>query len=73
MGHNGSEDTCLHQIAAQGPLLQPPRETHTVRCLHKVIIHSMHLGNNKQKQYTKHVQQRDHKFTIEKDWQSGVP
>jgi hypothetical protein len=26
----------------------------------------MHLGNNKQKQYTKHVQQRDHGFTIEK-------
>jgi hypothetical protein len=31
------------------------------------------LGNNKQKQYTKHMQQRDHKFIVEKDWQSGVP
>ena len=68
MGHNGTEDTCLHQANAQGLLLQLPRETQTARCLRKVIIHSMHLGNNKQKQYTKHVQQRDHRFTIEKDW-----
>ena len=29
--------------------------------------------NNKQKQYTKHMQQRDHKFIIEKDRHSGVP
>jgi hypothetical protein len=58
MGHNRSEDTCLHQAAAaQGLLLQLPRETQTARCLRKVIIHSMHLGNNKQRQYTKHVQQ----------------
>ena len=49
MGHNRSEDTCLHQTADQGLLLQPPRETQTARCLRKVIIHSMHLGNNKQK------------------------
>ena len=66
MGHNRLEDTCLHQTAAQGLLLQLPWETQTTRCLCKVIIHSMHLGNNKQKQYTKHVQQRDHRFTIEK-------
>ena len=73
IGHNGSEDTCLHQTADQGLPLQPPRETQTARCLRKVIIHTMHLGNSKQKQYTKHMQQRDHKFIIEKDWHSGVP
>jgi hypothetical protein len=56
MGHNGTKDTWLHQVAAQGLLLQLPWETQTARCLRKVIIHSMHLGKNKQKQYTEHVQ-----------------
>jgi hypothetical protein len=42
-----SEDTCLHQVAAQGSLLQHTQEPRTVRCLHKVIIHSTHLGYNK--------------------------
>ena len=44
IGHNGTEDTCLHQTADQGLPLQLPRETQTARCLRKVIIHTMHLG-----------------------------
>jgi hypothetical protein len=48
IGHNGLEDTCLHQVAAQGSLLQYTRELRTARCLRKAIIYSAHLGNNKE-------------------------
>ena len=72
MGHNGSEDTCLHQAAAQGLLLQLPRETQTARCLRKAIIHSIHLGNNKRAIYQTCAAERS-QVQIEKDRQSGVP
>ena len=55
MGHNGLEDTCLHQTADQGLLLQLPRETQTARCLNKASMHSIHLESTKE-QHTKHVQ-----------------
>jgi hypothetical protein len=47
MGHNGSEDTCLHQIDAQG--LQP-RRTRRVRSLgHQgLIVDSSKLENGLQ-------------------------
>jgi hypothetical protein len=36
MGHNGTEDTCLHQAAAaQGLLLQFPQTPRTTRYLHE--------------------------------------
>jgi hypothetical protein len=43
MGHNGSEDTCLHQVVAQGGLQQHTQEPRTARCLNKAIMHSIHL------------------------------
>jgi hypothetical protein len=47
MGHNGSEDTCLHQVVAQEGLPQHTQEPRTARCLNKAIIHSIHLVNDK--------------------------
>ena len=54
MGHNGSEDTCLHQVVAQGGLQQHTQEPQTARCLNKAIIHSIHLESTNE-QHTKHV------------------
>jgi hypothetical protein len=47
MGHNGSEDTCLHQAAAaQGLLPQTPRTTRYLReCKHTSNILETE-GNN---------------------------
>jgi hypothetical protein len=47
MGHNGSEDTCLHQIDAQG--LQP-RRTRRVRSLGRqsLTVDSSKLENGSQ-------------------------
>jgi hypothetical protein len=47
MGHNGSEDTFLHQVDAQEDLQQHTQEPQTARCLNKAIIHSIHLVNDK--------------------------
>jgi hypothetical protein len=55
MGHNGSEDTCLHQVVAQGGLQQHTQEPWTARCLNKAITHSIHLESTNE-QHTKHVQ-----------------
>jgi hypothetical protein len=73
MGHNGSEDTCLHQTADQGLPLQLPRETQTARCLRKVIIHTMHLGNNKQKAIYQTYAAEKSQVHNRRDWHSGVP
>jgi hypothetical protein len=40
VGHNGSEDTCLHQVVAQEDIWQHTQEPQTTHCLNKVIIHS---------------------------------
>jgi hypothetical protein len=55
MGHNGLEDTCLHQVVAQGGLHQHTQEPRTARCLNKAIIHSIHLESTNE-QHTIHVQ-----------------
>jgi hypothetical protein len=47
MGHNGSEDTCLHQVVAQGGLQQHTQEQRTARCQNKAIMHSIHYVNDK--------------------------
>jgi hypothetical protein len=47
VGHNRSEDTCLHQVVAQVDLRQHTQEPWAARCLNKVIIHSIHLVNDK--------------------------
>jgi hypothetical protein len=47
MGHNGSEDICLHQVVAQEDLQQHTQEPRTARCLNKTIMHSIHLVNDK--------------------------
>jgi hypothetical protein len=47
VGHNGSEDTCLHQVVAQEDLQQHTQEPRAARCLNKVIMHSIHLVNDK--------------------------
>jgi hypothetical protein len=47
MGHNGSEDTCLHQVVAQEDLQQHTQEPRTARCLNKAIMHSIDLVNDK--------------------------
>jgi hypothetical protein len=61
VGHNGSEDTCLHQVVAQEGLQQHTQEPQAARCLRKAVMHSTHLDNDK-KQYTKHVQSSEHKL-----------
>jgi hypothetical protein len=55
VGHNRSEDTCLHQVVAQGALQQHTREPRTARCLNKASMHSIHLESINE-QHTKHVQ-----------------
>jgi hypothetical protein len=55
VGHNGSEDTFLHQVVAQGGLQQHTQEPRTARCLNKAIIHSIRLESTNE-QHTKHVQ-----------------
>jgi hypothetical protein len=47
MGHNGSEETCLHQVVAQEDLQQHTQEPRTACCLNKAIMHSIHLVNDK--------------------------
>jgi hypothetical protein len=47
VGHNGLEDTCLHQVVAQEGLWQHTQEPRTARCLNKEIMHSIHLGKDK--------------------------
>jgi hypothetical protein len=36
VGHNGLEDTCVHQVAAQGSLRQHTQEPQTACCLNLV-------------------------------------
>jgi hypothetical protein len=60
VGHNRSEDTCLHQVVAQEDLRQHTQEPRAARCLNKTIIHSIHLEKTDE-QYTKHVQSSEHK------------
>jgi hypothetical protein len=55
VGHNGSEDTCLHQVVAQEGIQQHTQEPRTARCLNKAIICSIHLESTNE-QHTKHVQ-----------------
>jgi hypothetical protein len=43
VGHDRSEDTCLHQVVAQRDLRQHTQEPRAVRCLNKASIHSIHL------------------------------
>jgi hypothetical protein len=40
VGHNRSEDTCLHQVAAQGGLQQHTQEPRTARCLNKANMYN---------------------------------
>jgi hypothetical protein len=47
VGHNRSEDTCLHQVVAQGDLQQHTQEPRAARCLNTTIMHSIHLVNDK--------------------------
>jgi hypothetical protein len=47
VGHNRSEDTCLHQVVAQEYLQQHTQEPQNARCLNKAIMHSIHLVNDK--------------------------
>jgi hypothetical protein len=47
LGHNRSEDTCLHHVVAQEDLRQHTQEPRTARCLNKAIMHSIHLVNDK--------------------------
>jgi hypothetical protein len=47
VGHNRSEDTCLHQVVAQEDLQQHTQEPRTARCLDKTIMHSIYLVNEK--------------------------
>jgi hypothetical protein len=47
VGHNRSEDTCLHQVVAQGDLQQHTQEPRATRCQNKAIIHSIDLVNDK--------------------------
>ena len=61
MGHNGSDDTCLHQVVAQEHLWQHTQEPRAARCLNKAIIHSIHLESTNE-QHTKHVQSSEDKF-----------
>jgi hypothetical protein len=55
VGHNRLEDTCLHQVVAQGGLQQHTQEPRIARRLNKASMHSIHLGSMKE-QHTKHVQ-----------------
>jgi hypothetical protein len=55
VGHSRSEDTCLHQVVAQGGLQQHTQEPRTARCLNKASMHSIHLESTTE-QHTKHVQ-----------------
>jgi hypothetical protein len=48
VGHNRSEDTYLHQVVAQEDLRQHTQEPQAARCLHKAIMHSTHLDNDKE-------------------------
>jgi hypothetical protein len=59
VGHNGSEDTCLHQVAAQGGLQQHTQEPRTARCLNKASMHSIHLESTNE-HHTKHLQILEH-------------
>jgi hypothetical protein len=59
VGHNRSEDTCLHQVAAQEDLRQHTQEPRAARCLNKAIIHSIHLECTNE-QHIKHVQTLEH-------------
>jgi hypothetical protein len=61
MGHNGSEDTCLHQVVVQEDLRQHNQEPRAARCLSKAIIHSIHLESTNE-QHIKHVQSSEHKY-----------
>jgi hypothetical protein len=47
VGHNRSENTCLHQVIAQEDIRQHTQEPQDDRCLNKAIIHSIHLVNYK--------------------------
>jgi hypothetical protein len=48
IGHNGSEDTCLHQVVAQEDLRQHTKEPRAAHCLNKAIMHSIHLDKDKE-------------------------
>jgi hypothetical protein len=47
VGHNRSEDTCLHQVVAQEDLQQHTQEPPTARYLNKAIMYSIYLVNDK--------------------------
>jgi hypothetical protein len=47
VGHNMSEDTCLHQVVAQGHPRHHTQEPRAARCLNKAFIHSIHLVKDK--------------------------
>jgi hypothetical protein len=59
VGHDRSEDTCLHQVVAQRDLRQHTQEPQAARYLNKVIIHSIHLESTNE-QHIKHVQTLEH-------------
>jgi hypothetical protein len=59
VGHNRSEDTCLHQVVAQEDLHQHTQEPQTAHCLNKAIMHSIPLINDN-KQHINHVQTWEH-------------
>jgi hypothetical protein len=59
VGHDRSEDTCLHQVVAQRDLRQHTQEPRAARCLNKTIIHSIHLESTNE-HHIRHVQALEH-------------
>jgi hypothetical protein len=59
VGHDRSEDTCLHQVVAQRDLRQHTQEPRVARFLNKASIHSIHL-ESKNEHHIKHVQTLEH-------------
>jgi hypothetical protein len=59
VGHDRSEETCLHQVVAQRDLRQHTLEPRAARCLSKASIHSIHL-EGKNEHHINHVQTLAH-------------
>jgi hypothetical protein len=54
VGHDRSEDTCLHQVVAQRDLWQHTQEPRVARCLNKVGMHSIHMESTNE-HHIKHI------------------
>jgi hypothetical protein len=60
VGHDRSEDTCLHQVVAQRDPRQHTQEPRAARCLNKASMHSIHLEGKQNEHHIKHVQTLAH-------------